>query len=296
MPTPQPGIFALGTRSHHYLELDLVAGATPSGVLDAIAGLREPRTTTGGANIVIGLAAALWRACDPGGVPAGAAGFEAVRGVEGFEMPATQHDVWVWIAGGSIDVVFDVARAVAVTLRPVLSLSTEQPGFTYRDSRDLTGFEDGTENPPLDEAPEVAIVADGCPGAGSSIAIFQKWVHDLGAFHELSLQDQEAVFGRTKADSVELDDTVRPASAHISRVQITDGDHELEIFRRSTTFGSLQEHGLMFVGFSADPGRFDRMLARMAGADDGVRDRLTHFSTPVSGAYYVVPPVEALRR
>ena len=38
------------------------------------------------------------------------------------------------------------------------------------------------------------------------------------------------------------------------------------------------------------------MLARMAGAEDGIRDALTRYTTAVSGAYYFVPSVEALRR
>ena len=37
------------------------------------------------------------------------------------------------------------------------------------------------------------------------------------------------------------------------------------------------------------------MLARMAGAEDGIRDALTRYTTAVSGAYYFVPSVEALR-
>nr|MBP9054271.1 Dyp-type peroxidase [Ilumatobacteraceae bacterium] len=52
--------------------------------------------------------------------------------------------------------------------------------------------------------------------------------------------------------------------------------------------------GLHFVAFSAHPERFTKMLRRMFGADDGVRDRLTEFSVPVTGAYWFVPSLEAL--
>jgi len=56
----------------------------------------------------------------------------------------------------------------------------------------------------------------------------------------------------------------------------------------------VAEQGLHFVAFSADPTRFDRMLARMFGtAPDGLSDRLTDFSRPVSGAYYFAPSLEA---
>ena len=84
--------------------------------------------------------------------------------------------------------------------------------------------------------------------------------------------------------------------SHVSRVVLEDdnGD-ELEVFRRSTAFGGVREHGLMFLAFSADRDRLQRMLQRMAGNDDGVRDRLTEFSTPVRSAWYYAPPLESLR-
>jgi putative iron-dependent peroxidase len=122
-----------------------------------------------------------------------------------------------------------------------------------------------------------------------------RWVHDLVAFNELSLAEQQRVFGRTKADSVELSDAEKPATAHIARVEITEADGELEIFRRSVPYGTAEEHGLYFVAFSAERSRYDRMLARMFGtAADGIRDHLTDFSRPVTGAYYFAPSLNAL--
>jgi porphyrinogen peroxidase len=38
------------------------------------------------------------------------------------------------------------------------------------------------------------------------------------------------------------------------------------------------------------------MLDSMAGRTTGVRDALTRYTRPVSGAYYFVPSIEALRR
>ena len=92
------------------------------------------------------------------------------------------------------------------------------------------------------------------------------------------------MIGRTKADSIELSDAAKPPTAHIARVEVEANGEELQIFRRSVPYGTVQEHGLYFVAFSADPSRFDRMLARMFGtSSDGVHDRLTDFSRPVSG-------------
>jgi putative iron-dependent peroxidase len=122
-----------------------------------------------------------------------------------------------------------------------------------------------------------------------------RWVHDLQAFGRLSVEEQQRVFGRTKADSVELPDAQKPATAHIARVETSLGGAELEIFRRSVPYGTTREQGLYFVAFSAERSRYERMLARMFGtAPDGLRDQLTDFSRPVSGSYYFAPSLNAL--
>ena len=215
MARPQPGIFAQGTRSHYHLEFDLLPGATDAAVVAALHGLREPPVTAGGSNIVVGFGPALWRRLRPGDAPAALGDFVAIEG-DGRRAPATQHDLWVWTHGTGEDVELDVARAVAAALAPVATLVAEQPCFVYRDSRDLTGFIDGTENPPVEEAFDVALVPDGEPGAGGAFVLAQKWVHDLAAFHAQSQADQEATIGRTKPDSIELDD--KPDHrAHLAR-------------------------------------------------------------------------------
>ena len=61
-------------------------------------------------------------------------------------------------------------------------------------------------------------------------------------------------------------------------------------------FGTVSEHGTMFVGFSSDQRPLDAMLESMAGLHDGVRDALTRFTTPTTGAYYFVPSGSALAR
>ena len=170
-------------------------------------------------------------------------------------------------------------------------LAAEQAGFTYHEGRDETGFVDGTANPPVRRAADAALVPLGQVGEAGSHVLAMRWVHDLDAFHRLSIDDQERVIGRTKPLSIELSDDDKPPDAHIARVELGD---EFEIFRRSVPYGTVGEHGLYFVAFSADPSRYQRMLARMFGLD-GPRDRLTDFSTPVSGGYYFAPSNAALR-
>ena len=296
MHVAQSGIFALGTGSHSYLEFDLHARGDPLTLVQLIASLGEPRMTTGGVNLVVGFRPSLWAGVAPGEMPAGVTDFERnVRGVDGYTMPATQHDLWVWAAGHAYHKVFDVAREAIAALAPVALLADEVAGWTYKESRDLTGFIDGTENPPLSEAPEVALIPDGSPGAGGSIVLIQKWMHDAAAFEALPLEEQEKVIGRTKDTSTELDEEVRGATSHVSRTTIEEQGVEQHIFRRNSPFGTATSHGTMFIGFSCEQHRLARMLDRMAGAEDGIRDALTLYTTVVSGSYYFVPCIEALR-
>jgi porphyrinogen peroxidase len=297
MHVAQSGIFALGTSSHSYLEFDLLAQGDPLTLVQVMANLQEPRMTTGGVNLVVGFRPSLWRRIAPEEMPSGVTDFEQdLRGIDGYSMPATQHDLWVWVAGHAYHTVFDVTREAMVALAPVARLALEVAGWTYKESRDLTGFIDGTENPRLSEAPEVALVPDGSPGAGGSVVLVQKWMHDVTSWEGLAVEEQEKVIGRTKLDSTELDEEVRGAQSHVSRNVIEVNGVEQHIFRRNAPYGTATEHGTMFIGFSCEQQRLARMLNRMAGAEEGIRDALTRYTTAVSGAYYFVPSVEALRR
>jgi putative iron-dependent peroxidase len=293
---PQFGIFAQGTIAHHFVEFDLRTGVSTDQVAASLRQLREPAVSAGGVNLVAGFGSNLWRALAPGQVPSRLHSFEGLIGSGGHRVPATQHDLWLWIDGSSADVVFEHMRAAAAAISDVAKVAAEQPCFVHRDSRDLTGFIDGTANPQQHEAASVALVPDGEPGAGGSHVLAIRWVHDLDAFHSLPIEEQQRVFGRTKPDSVELEGEQKPATAHIARVEIEDAaGQELEIYRRGVPYGSLGEHGLYFVAFAADPQRFEIMLGRMFGAaDDGLNDRLMEFTRPVSGALYFAPSLTAL--
>jgi porphyrinogen peroxidase len=289
MASPQTGIFALGTASHTYLELDATGDARA--LVPAVASLREPRTTMGGVNLVAGFRPELWRELRPEGTPADAAGFNAdLAGIEGFVMPATQHDAVLWISGGSYDVVFDAARAAIDVLSGLATVGEETSSWSYHHDLDLTGFIDGTENPTLVEAlQDVAVPDDGGPGAGSSVLLLQKWQHDATAWESLGVERQEQVIGRRKADSVELDP--RPADSHVAR---TDQDTFGKILRRNMAYGTVTDHGTMFVGFAAAREPLQAMLESMAGLETGARDALTRYTKPLTGAYYVVPSIESI--
>lgn len=290
MSNPQPGIFALGNAAHAYLELDLVAGADARRLAEVLATLQAEQATGGGVNLVVGFRPELWRGIAPADLPAEVRGFDApVQGIEGFAMPATQHDAVIWLAGGAYEIVFDAIIGALRALEGIARVADETAGWSYRHNRDLTGFEDGTENPKLAEAPAAALVPAGQPGAGGSVLLLQKWRHLAEQWNALPDAEQEKVIGRSKRDSVELDP--RPESSHAKR---TDQDDFGDIFRRNMAYGTATDHGTMFVGFCARRAPLADMLESMAGLKNGVRDALTRFSTPLTGAYYWVPSTRAL--
>jgi putative iron-dependent peroxidase len=292
MYTPQAGIFALGTSAHTYLEFDILDAKKRKEFASTISAIREPRTTTGGVNFVIGFRPELWRDTVPDDAPPGVEGFNnEIKGTEGFVMPGTQHDAVVWLSGSAYDVIFDMARSVVHDLAGQGSLGEETSGWSYRHDRDLTGFVDGSENPTLLDAPIAALLPEGVPGAAGTVLLLQKWKHKTAEWETLPIHQQELIMGRTKADSIELEN--KPADSHVAR---TDQDEFGNIFRRNMPYGSVDNHGTMFVGFSADQKRLSRMLDSMAGLITGTRDALTRFTQPLTGSYYFVPSVESLRR
>jgi putative iron-dependent peroxidase len=210
---PQAGIFALGTASHAYLELDLHDGADPRELVARLADLREPRTTIGGVSLVVGVRPSVWARIAGEDAPRDAADFDtAVTGPDGFSMPATQHDLWLWVSGMSPDVVFDAARGAIDALSSAATMASEVQGWIYQHDRDLTGFIDGTENSSVLEAPAAALVPDGEPGADSAILLVQGWPHDADAWEALGTHGQERAMGRAKLSGEELDPRPETAS------------------------------------------------------------------------------------
>jgi putative iron-dependent peroxidase len=290
MTTPQTGIFALGTASHAYLELDLLDGADPAAAVAQVASLREPRTTIGGVNLVAGFRPELWARVAPDAAIPGLTGFNDPIVGPATTLPAAQHDIVIWLTGSGYDVVFDLSRTVVMTLAPAARLAHELVGWPYHHDLDLTGFIDGTENPTLVEALDVALVPDGQPGAGGSVLLLQQWEHNAISWERLPVAEQEAIIGRRRADSEELDP--RPPTSHVAR---TDQETFGRIFRRNIAYGTLSRHGTIFVGFSRDQAILQTMLESMVGLHGGPLDRLTSVTRALTGAYYAIPASDRLQ-
>lgn len=292
MGTPQPGIFALGTRSQYHLEFDLVGKPTASRLRAALLAAVTAELEPGGANVVIGLGPRAFATLGAE-APEDLHGFDEIVGADGRRAPSAQRDVWLWLQWQEEGRLWRAAKDITTGLSGVCDLRFEQATFEFADGRDLTGFKDGTENPGGAVRVASTLVGQG-PHQGGSYAIVQKWVHDLPAFEALPLKEQENVFGRTKTDDVEFEE--KPPTAHNARNVILDeSGAELKIWRRNSRFGGVSENGAMFVGFSCEPERTTRMLRRMFNAEgDGLHDRFTDFSKAVTGARYFCPSVEAL--
>ncbi|HZQ61049.1 MAG TPA: Dyp-type peroxidase [Casimicrobiaceae bacterium] len=206
----------------------------------------------------------------------------------GHAIPSTQDALWVRLYGADRGVVFDAARSVRELVSEAFCVSDILDTFTYHGGRDLTRFEDGTENPTGDAAIDAAIVQEG-PIAGSSFVAVQQWVHDLARFESFSEHARDHIIGRSAQTNEEIEDA--PASAHVKRTAQESFEPTAFMLRRSMPWAGAHEEGLEFVAFVAELDTYTRVLHRMSGREDGVVDGLFSFTRPVTGGFYWCPPV-----
>ena len=227
-------------------------------------------------------------------------GFKQLEPIQGsFDMPVVPADVLIHIASARADICFALSQAFFEGIRDQVEVLDERVCFRYFDGRDITGFIDGTENPQFpDDRAEVALVGEDAGIFQDGSFIFaQRYAHNLEKWKKLKVDSQEQVMGRTKLESIELDDDVKPANAHVARTVVEDEEgEEMEILRHSLPYGDGRgDQGLFFIAYTKDLNIIDAMLERMFGTSgDGIHDRLLHFVTPMDGAYYFAPSEELL--
>lgn len=216
--------------------------------------------------------------------------FPALAGV-GVENPATQHALWVWLHGVDRGELLNRSNALEAALAPALRLVDRQEAFRYKDGHDLTGYEDGTENPHDDAAIAAALLTEGADGhIGASFAAIQQWQHDLKGFHQLSAEDKDNIMGRRLSDNEEIDEA--PVSAHVKRTAQESFAPEAFVVRRSMPWIEGDRAGLMFLAFGFSLDAFEAQLRRMSGLEDGITDGLYRISRPITGGYYWCPPLK----
>lgn len=215
--------------------------------------------------------------------------FPAIAG-KGCNFPSTQGALWAFVQGSDPGEILHRARGLANSLTDVFRLDEDIATFKHEGGRDLSGYEDGTENPKGDRAAEVALVRGRGEGLdGASFVSAQRWIHDLSRFHLMKPAERDETIGRRLSDNEEISDA--PASAHVKRTAQESFDPPAFMLRRSMPWGTVTEHGLYFIAFGSTVDPFERMLRRMAGLEDGVVDALMRFSRAQTGAHYFCPPV-----
>jgi len=211
---------------------------------------------------------------------------------------STPGDLLFHIRATRMDLCFELASLIMTRLDGIARIVDEVHGFIYFDERDLLGFVDGTENPTGAAAVRATIIGDEEPAyAGGSYVIVQKYVHDLARWNELPTEEQEKIIGRTKLSDVELDDSVKPSSAHNALTTIVVDGEEVKIVRDNMPFGRVGagEYGTYFIGYSRSPATIEQMLENMfIGSPPGNYDRILDVSTAVTGSLFFVPSQELL--
>ena len=206
---------------------------------------------------------------------------------------ATPGDLLFHIRAKRMDLCFELATQIMARIGDAVSPVDEVHGFRYLDDRDLIGFVDGTENPRGDAAVEAVLIGeeDAAFAAGSYV-IVQKYLHDLNAWNALSTEAQERIIGRKKLSDIELEDSVKPTSAHSALTTIVEDGKEVKILRDNMPFGrpAHGEFGTYFIGYSRSPRTIEQMLENMfVGRPPGNYDRLLDFSRAVTGNLFFVP-------
>jgi putative iron-dependent peroxidase len=281
MASWQPTILAPPTAAGRFITLGLTGDARPRDVVDRLG------TLPVGEGLVVGIGDPLVKAI--GATIPGLRAFPSVSGPGG-AFPSTQGAIWLFVGGTDPGEILHRARRLTAALGDFVRIDEDLPSFVYSGGRDLTGFEDGTENPKAERAIAVAFGAAGDVAfTGGSFVATQRWIHDLGGFERLSQSARNDVIGRDLDSNEEL--ASAPLSAHVKRTAQESYEPNAFLLRRSMPWGDVREHGLYFVAYAATLDPFERILRRMSGLEDGVADALLTVSRPVTGGYFWCPPV-----
>ena len=252
----------------------------------------EFRDLEGGLSCIMGFGSEAWDRLFGQPRPAELHPFREIRAGERHAV-STPGDLLFHIRAKRMDLSFELATQIMARIGNAVTPVDEVQGFRYFDDRDLLGFVDGTENPRGQAAADAVLIGDEDPDfANSSYVIVQKYLHDLGAWNALSTEAQERIIGRTKLSDIELDDSVKPTSAHSALNTIVENGKEIKILRDNMPFGrpSQGEFGTYFIGYSRSPRTIEQMLENMfIGRPPGNYDRILDFSRAVTGNLFFVP-------
>ncbi|TKB57142.1 MAG: Dyp-type peroxidase [Nitrospira sp.] len=281
MSTVQAGILAVVPRLARYLVFSLTPSSEPRAALLRLGDHADGEYT------VIGIGQSTVLAL--GRTIEGLRVFPCYSGA-GIDVPSTPGALWCWLRGEDRGELTHRTRLIARTVSPAFQLEKVIDAFQYGPSLDLTGYEDGTENPTGKQAYAVAVLQKSGEGLdGSSFVAVQQWVHDLTRFESMSGLEQDHTIGRRKSDNQEIHDA--PMSGHVKRTAQETFEPPAFVVRRSMPWADETGEGLVFVAFGESFRPFEALLRRMVGADDCIADALFTFTRPISGNYFWCPPM-----
>lgn len=282
MKTVQQGILAAETHLARYMSFNLV------NIDSARDRLVELQGVVDGDTMVAGFGASLLAALDvdPGGLRTMQA-----QSAPALDIPSTPAALWLWLRGNDRGELFHRSRMLEELMLPAFELTDVIDSFQFDANRDLSGYEDGTENPKDDDAIKAAIVQGQGEGLdGSSFVAVQQWLHDFNMLDSMTVEEKDNSIGRHISDNEEFD--TAPEFAHVKRAAQESYQPEAFILRRSMPWAEGMEAGLMFVAFGKSFAAYEAILNRMMGKEDGIHDALFNFTRPVTGAYFWCPPMK----
>lgn len=205
------------------------------------------------------------------------------------DIPCQPIALWLWLRGPSRGELLHLERHWVTLLEPTFTRQHSIEAFKYDSGRDLTGYEDGTENAEGSDAIAVASVSAPAADAliGSSYVAIQQWLHDFKAFDAMSDAEQDNTFGRHRISNEEFAEA--PESAHVKRTEQEAPTPQAHVLRRSMPWSAGNRAGLVFTAFGHSLEAFEVLLKRMSGAHDGIVDGLFGFTKPINGAYVWCP-------
>jgi putative iron-dependent peroxidase len=260
--------------------------------LSALIRAVEFRDIEAGLSCVMGIGSQVWDRLFGPPRPAELHPFREIR-AGARQAVATPGDLLFHIRAKRMDLCFEMATQIMARIRGAVSPVEEIHGFRYFDDRDLLGFVDGTENPRGEAVVDAALIGEeDATFAGGSYVITQKYLHDLDTWNALSTETQERIIGRTKLSDIELDDSIKPTSAHNALTTIVEDGKAIQILRDNMPFGQAGqgEFGTYFIGYSRSPRVTEQMLENMfVGRPAGNYDRILDFSRAVTGNLFFVP-------
>jgi putative iron-dependent peroxidase len=279
MPSPQPAILQPVPQQARYISYTLIPGADPRAALRALAAQVDGDKVVAG--LGLSLVSALGKNID------GLRSFPQMA-TQGIDIPSTPAALWMWLRGSDRGVLLKRQRQLDATLSAAFQPDSVIDAFIHGTGRDLTGYEDGTENP-QDDAAVKAAISQHKGIAGSSFVAVQQWLHDFASFDAMNSTEQNHCVGRRRSDNEELDDA--PESAHVKRTAQESFDPEAFVVRRSMPWAEGRRCGLVFTAFGASFDAYEAQLKRMTGGEDGIVDALFRFTRPLTGAYFWCPPL-----